>query len=85
MERLAQRLDVVDPERLRRPGGPRPGVYRALYASVVDQARLAGDVFGIRLYVDQDNRTAQEVYTALGMSQSHYHMYEVEFPREDRT
>jgi GNAT superfamily N-acetyltransferase len=61
------------------------GVYRALYASIVEQARSAGDVFGIRLYVDQDNQPAQAVYAALGMSQSHYHMYEVEFPREDRT
>tara|TARA_R110002072_G_scaffold107777_18_gene234237 strand:- start:6042 stop:6512 length:471 start_codon:yes stop_codon:yes gene_type:complete len=61
------------------------GVYRALYASVMDGARAAGDVFGIRLYVDRDNRPAQAVYGALGMSQSHYLMYEVEFPREDRT
>ncbi len=46
---------------------------------VHDLARKRGDVCGVRLYVDRDNRRAQKVYSSLGMSPSHYYMYEVEF------
>ena len=31
---------------------------------------------GIRLYVDERNRTAQEVYTRLGMNGEHYRVFE---------
>ena len=57
----------------------RRGVYRALEAEVRQQALAAGNVCGLRLYVDRDNRAAQQVYVNLGMSLSHYDLYEVEF------
>ncbi len=57
----------------------RRGVYRALDRQVREDAQAAGDVCGIRLYVERTNHRAQQVYVNLGMSRSHYDMYEVEF------
>jgi ribosomal protein S18 acetylase RimI-like enzyme len=59
------------------PDSRRQGVYRALYAHVLDRARAAG-ACGIRLYVEHENRRAQQTYAALGMSESAYAMREVE-------
>ncbi len=56
----------------------RRGVYRALDQQVRLQAKLRGDVCGVRLYVDRQNSGAQKVYSSLGMAPSHYDMYEVE-------
>ena len=61
------------------PDYRRRGVYRALDAHVRDEALKRGDVCGVRLYVERNNHTAQMVYRNLGMSQSSYDMYEVEF------
>lgn len=57
----------------------RRGVYRALEGQVRQQALAAGNVCGLRLYVDRDNRAAQQVYVNLGMALSHYDLYEREF------
>src|ERR687892_594084 len=59
-----------------RPDYRRMGVYRALDQEVRVEAGRRGNVCGIRLYVDGENLTAQQVYRRLGMSQSRYHMYE---------
>ena len=61
------------------PDHRRRGVYRALDAHVRAEALRRGDVCGVRLYVERNNHTAQLVYRNLGMSQSSYDMYEVEF------
>ena len=58
------------------PEARRRGVYRALYAKVLDEARAAGDVCGLRLYVERENAPAQETYASLGMSPAAYQMYE---------
>ncbi len=55
----------------------RRGVYRALHAHVLAEARAAGDACGVRLYVETENRTAQTTYESLGMRRAHYHMYEL--------
>ena len=60
------------------PEHRRRGVYRALDQQVRAQARLRGNVCGVRLYVDRRNHGAQKVYSSLGMCPSHYDMYEVE-------
>ena len=62
-----------------RPEYRRQGVYRALHNHVADVARGAGGVCGLRLYVEQDNTTAQQVYESLDMYRTRYQMYEVEF------
>ena len=62
-----------------RPEYRRRGVYRALHGHVAGAARAAGGVCGLRLYVEQDNATAQQVYESLNMYRTRYQMYEVEF------
>jgi GNAT superfamily N-acetyltransferase len=57
----------------------RQGVYRALYDYVYDIAQSGDDICGIRLYVERNNTVAQQTYNSLGMSQSHYHLYEIDF------
>lgn len=52
------------------------GVYTALHERVRDEARAAGDVAAIRLYVEKRNRRAQRTYRALGMVDSDYLVYE---------
>jgi ribosomal protein S18 acetylase RimI-like enzyme len=54
----------------------RQGIYRRLYEFVKEQARAKPDVRGFRLYVEKENRTAQLTYEQLGMSQTHYLMFE---------
>jgi ribosomal protein S18 acetylase RimI-like enzyme len=49
-------------------------VYRTLYDHVRRAAQEAGDVVGIRLYVERDNRTAQETYRRLGMCELPFHL-----------
>ena len=62
-----------------RPEHRRLGVYTALHRHVADEAQAAGGVCGIRLYVEQDNITAQRVYESLDMYRTRYQMYEIEF------
>lgn len=59
------------------PAFRRRGVFRALYAEVERQAAAATPgVVGIRLYVERDNLQAQQTYTALGMHEANYRMFE---------
>jgi ribosomal protein S18 acetylase RimI-like enzyme len=60
------------------PAARRMGVYRALYGHVRAQARAHG-ACGLRLYVEQHNRAARQVYRSMGMRDSGYRIYEQEF------
>jgi GNAT superfamily N-acetyltransferase len=55
----------------------RSGVFRLLYAAVMEQARSAGNVVGLRLYVERDNTRAQGTYRNLGMGDAGYLVWEV--------
>src|SRR5262249_47788791 len=55
----------------------RHGMFRALFGEVVRLAEVAGDVVGVRLYVEQDNTRAQRTYQDLGMAQTAYRLYEL--------
>lgn len=57
----------------------RTGIYRALYAAVEAEAKAAGDVCGVRLYVEKDNHGARTTYSNLGMHESHYRLYEIDY------
>ena len=61
------------------PSARRGGVFRALYAHVERLARGDGAVCGLRLYVDRDNRRAQETYRRCGMLDSGYLVMEVDY------
>jgi len=54
----------------------RQGVFRALYRHILDEARAAGDVVGLRLYVERDNQVAQNAYLKLGMERTAYQVLE---------
>lgn len=55
------------------------GIYRSLYKHVKSRAKAAGDVCGIRLYVEHNNDRAQQTYLNLGMENTHYQIMEEEF------
>jgi ribosomal protein S18 acetylase RimI-like enzyme len=57
------------------------GVFKAIYKYIYEIAAVDKNVCGLRLYVDRRNERAKRAYESLGMSQSHYDMYEVEFRR----
>lgn len=52
------------------------GIYRRLHRHVENLARSAGNVCGLRLYVDGENSTAKSVYGKLGMARSRYELFE---------
>ncbi len=58
------------------PAARRGGVFRALYTAVAQRGADAGAV-GLRLYVETENRRAQQTYELLGMARCHYVMYEM--------
>ena len=57
----------------------RKGVYRSMHDYVCTLANSRGDICGIRLYVEPSNTRAQQTYKDLGMTHSHYDLYEIEF------
>ena len=58
--------------------GRRKGVYSHLYEEVKKLSFSAGNVCGIRLYVEKENKIAQSVYKNLGMYNTKYLLYETE-------
>lgn len=62
-----------------RPEARRGGVYRALHTAVRDAALAAGDVCGLRLYVERENHGAQRTYAAVGMAEAVYALWEEDF------
>ncbi len=59
-----------------RPQYRRQGLYRVLYERVKELAEQDASVCGFRLYVERDNIVAQQTYTALGMSETEYKIFE---------
>ena len=54
----------------------RRGVFRLLFDAVIDRAKAAGDVIGVRLYVERDNAAAQATYARLGFAPTSYLLLE---------
>ena len=63
----------VDPTRRRQ------GIFRKLHAEVMATAKADAKVCGIRLYVESENRVAQEVYRKIGLKPSSYAVFETDF------
>ena len=59
-----------------RPEFRRQGVYKNLYRHVQELAANDPKVCGFRLYVERENSRAQATYSALGMKQTHYLVFE---------
>lgn len=68
----------VDPQWRRR------GVFRRMHDAVASQAKADPKVCGIRLYVEEDNHSAETVYQRVGLARSAYRVYEDDFvlPKE---
>ena len=54
------------------------GAFRALYRTAEDRARQAGNVCGMRLYVEAHNQRAQATYRQCGMQETGYRLFEVD-------
>ena len=63
----------VPPERRKQ------GIFRALFEHLVDLARKSPGVCGLRLYTHETNTNAHATYRLLGMKQTPYLAFEVEF------
>ncbi|MGD0580024.1 MAG: GNAT family N-acetyltransferase [Bryobacteraceae bacterium] len=57
----------------------RQGVFKAIYQHIENLARTTPGVCGLRLYVENSNSRAQEIYERLGMQRTIYQMFEVDF------
>lgn len=55
------------------------GVFRALYEHIAALAEADADAKGLRLYVEDDNRRALEVYRRLGMREAGYRVLEADW------
>ncbi|MBI9073529.1 MAG: GNAT family N-acetyltransferase [Melioribacteraceae bacterium] len=54
----------------------RQGIYKSLYNYVKELADSKENICGFRLYVENENVTAQKTYESLGMKLCYYKMYE---------
>ena len=61
------------------PDARRQGVFHALHRHIAAEARRQPDVRGLRLYVENQNTTAQAVYQQLAMKRTTYQLYEQEW------
>ena len=57
----------------------RQGVFQALYDHVRRLAQTSPRVSGLRLYVERKNLRAKRTYRRLGMSKTHYELFETDF------
>ena len=58
------------------PEARRQGVFRALYNSVVADAKKDPNVVCVRLYVETENEQAKATYSSLGMTQMDDYTFE---------
>ena len=63
----------------------RRGIYSALHAHIRERAQADPDGCGIRLYVEHENHTAMKTYSALGMTQTNYRLFEEDFSAEPKS
>ncbi|NQT63226.1 MAG: GNAT family N-acetyltransferase [Candidatus Marinimicrobia bacterium] len=57
------------------------GLYKLMYEFIKTQIDKDSEIIGLRLYVDDDNVKAQNVYTKLGMKKSNYQLFEYTKPK----
>lgn len=56
-------------------------VFRSLYDHVIARAKASDEVCGVRLYVDNENTGAREVYDRVGMLSGGYDLREIDWGR----
>ncbi len=55
------------------------GVFTSLFEDFLKLAKSHGNVCGVRLYVEENNERAKQAYRSLGMTKTHYEMFELDF------
>ena len=55
------------------------GVFKALFRHLENLARTSDDVAGLRLYMYADNERARKTYERVGMKNSNYEVFEMDF------
>ena len=55
------------------------GVFSALFNHICHLAKTRKDVCGLRLYMDAHNHKARRTYERLGLMQTNYEMFEIDF------
>lgn len=58
------------------------GIFSALFEHVHKLAKQRKDVCGLRLYMDSANATARKTYGRIGMKQTDYEVFEMDFVLE---
>jgi len=59
------------------------GIFRALFEHVKKLAKERQDVCGLRLYMEASNILARQAYARLGMKQTDYELFEMDFVLTD--
>lgn len=59
------------------------GIFKLLFKYIKDLAIEQNNVCGLRLYTDKDNINAMNAYKNLGMHQSNYLLFELEFNKNN--
>jgi GNAT superfamily N-acetyltransferase len=59
------------------------GIFRALFEHTLALARSQPDVCGVRLYMDAENTQARRAYERLGLKQTNYQVFEMDFVLKD--
>ena len=57
----------------------RQSVFRRMHETVMVTAKTSPNVCGVRLYVEENNSTAQAVYRKVGLTPSSYAIFETDF------
>lgn len=52
------------------------GVFKKMFEFLKKKTKSSQQFFGLRLYVDKNNRSAQAVYKKIGMTKDHYLLYQ---------
>jgi ribosomal protein S18 acetylase RimI-like enzyme len=65
-----------------KPEFRRAGVFRSLFNHVRTLAQRREDVCTLRLYVHADNARARQSYERLGMSRTHYEIFELDVRKD---
>ncbi len=59
-----------------KPDARGKGVFKKMFEFLKKKTKSSQQFFGLRLYVDINNRSAQAVYKKIGMTKDHYLLYQ---------
>lgn len=65
-----------------KPEFRRAGIFRSLYSHLRQLAAASKEVCSIRLYVHGDNTRASQSYERLGMTRTHYEIFELDVRKQ---